>query len=104
MGAVTFRNIEPMPYTHVYYHDAHGWRDTLAKVTKAFNAYKAAPAGKGGKGGKGGGETIKAVSFYTSEHDVNYTVKVYSKFENGKLDGELATQDRQHPVQRFPHR
>jgi Lectin like domain len=39
-----------------------------------------------------GRETVKAVSFYTSVHHVNYTIEVYSKFEGGKLDGKLTSQ------------
>jgi C1A family cysteine protease len=81
MGAVSFRNVEPMAYDHIYYHDAHGWRDTLEKVSKAFNAYTAT-----------GRETIKAVSFFTSKHNVDYRLKIYSKFENGQLSGELTSQ------------
>jgi len=98
MGAVSFRNIEPMPYSHFYYHDAHGWRDTLPQVSKAFNAFQvpSASLGKGKGGGKGGAamqETIKAVSFYTAQHNVNYALKIYSKFADGKLDGELTRQN-----------
>jgi C1A family cysteine protease len=81
MGAVSFHNVEWLSYDHIYYHDAHGWRDTLPKVNKAFNAFKAT-----------GRETIKAVSFYTSNHYVNYTIEIYSKFEGGKLEGKLASQ------------
>jgi len=81
MGAVSFRNVEPLSYNHIYYHDTHGWRDTLGQVSKAFNAFKAT-----------GRETMKAVSFYTAQHNVSYTVEVYSTFENGKLSGRLATQ------------
>jgi hypothetical protein len=81
MGAVSFRNVEPMPYTHIYYHDAHGWRDTLPQISKAFNAFTAT-----------GRETVKAVSFYTSQHQVDYTLKIFSKFEGGKLSGELVSQ------------
>jgi C1A family cysteine protease len=81
MGAVTFRNIEFLAYDHIYYYDAHGWRDTLASVNKAFNAFKAT-----------GRETVKAVSFYTSAHNVNYTIDIYSTFKDGKLDGKLSSQ------------
>jgi len=81
MGAVTFRNVEWLSYDHIYYHDAHGWRDTMEKVSKAFNAFKATKR-----------ETMKAVSFYTSAHNVNYTIKVYMTFEKGQLGGEKLTQ------------
>jgi hypothetical protein len=81
MGAVSFRNVEPLQYTQIYYHDAHGWRDTLPQVSKAFNAFTAK-----------GRESFKAVSFFTAQHKVDYTLKVYSKFEDGKLSGELLSQ------------
>jgi hypothetical protein len=80
MGAVSFRNVEPMRYTHVYFHDFHGWRDTMPKVSKAFNAFTAS-----------GRQMLRAVSFYTAKDNVYYTAKLYSRFENGKLDGELAS-------------
>ena len=73
-----FRNIEPLAYDHIYYHDAHGWRDTLPQVSKAFNAFKAT-----------GNETMKAVSFLTSQHNVDYTISVFTKFENGELHARL---------------
>ncbi|HYV36310.1 MAG TPA: lectin like domain-containing protein, partial [Gemmataceae bacterium] len=81
MGAVTFRNIEWLTYDHIYYHDAHGWRDTLSQVSKGFNAFKAT-----------GRETMKAVSFYTSVHNVNYTLEVFRKFENGQLSDKVVSQ------------
>jgi C1A family cysteine protease len=81
MGAVSFHDVEWLNYDHIYYLDAHGWRDTLPTVNKAFNAFKAT-----------GREMIKAVSFYTSQHNVNYTLEIYSKFEGGKLDGKLTSQ------------
>jgi C1A family cysteine protease len=79
MGAVSFRNIEPMKYSHVYYHDYHGWRDTLRNLPRAFNAFTAVER-----------HDIRAVSFYTAAENVKYTVKIYKKFANGKL-GEEAT-------------
>jgi C1A family cysteine protease len=81
MGAVTFRNVEPLAYDHVYYYDTHGWRDALEKVDKAFNAYTATKR-----------ETVKAVSFFTMKHDTSYVLKIYNKFEGGKLSGEVVSQ------------
>jgi C1A family cysteine protease len=85
MGAVSFRNIEPMMYTDVYYHDYHGWRDELPKVSKAFNAFTAT-----------GRQSIRAVSFYTVKDNVSYVVKLYGKFENGQLSQELTSQAGSH--------
>ncbi len=79
MGAVSFKNVEPMQYSSVYYHDTHGWRQTLDNVSKAFNAFTA-----------DGDDPLKAVSFYTAVDDVDYTVVVYDTFDSGDLDNELA--------------
>jgi photosystem II stability/assembly factor-like uncharacterized protein len=80
MGAVSFRNIEPMVYTHVYCHDYHGWRDTFKGVSRALNAFKAT-----------GRQLIRTVSFVTAQSDVRYTVKIYRRFEKGQLQGEVAS-------------
>ena len=79
MGAVSFRNIEPLKYNQFYYHDYHGWRASLKDISRAFNVFTAT-----------GYHSIQAASFYTSTDDVQYTIKIFDRFEDGLLLDELS--------------
>lgn len=79
MGAVSFQDVMLSSY-NIYYHDCHGWRDTMA-TNIAFNAFSATE-----------NNVLDAVSFYTATNDVNYTARIYDRFEGGELQNELASE------------
>lgn len=78
MGAISFYNVIQSTWDTAYYHDYHGWRDTLLGVTEAFNAFTATEH-----------EAITAVSFFTAENNVDFTVRIYDDFNGTTLDNQL---------------
>ncbi len=80
MGAISLRDVEYMQYGNIYYHDYHGWRDTLTTAIEVFNTFTSEQD-----------EELAAVSFFTVEDNVVYTAKVYGSFSGGQLSDELAS-------------
>ncbi len=80
MGAVSLQDVEPLRYDKIYYHDYHGWRDTMDDCDLAFNAFVAEKAG-----------LIEAVSFFTASDNVTYTVSVHDEFTEGQLSAPVST-------------
>jgi C1A family cysteine protease len=78
MGAVSFQEVVAMPYDKVYYHDYHGWRDTLTTADYAFNKFIADANG-----------SISAVSFFTAGDNVDYTFTLFDDFDGNELSNEL---------------
>ncbi len=81
MGAITFKDVEPLRYDHIYYYDYHGWRATKQDCNEGFNAFTT-----------GGNEYLESISFYTAADSVSYTYKIYDTFQGGQLQNELYSQ------------
>jgi C1A family cysteine protease len=82
MGAVTFKDVEPLQYDHIYFYDYHGWRATKQDCNQGFNAFTTQ-----------GNEYLQSVSFFTAADSVDYTLKVYDTFQGGQLQNELISQN-----------
>ncbi len=80
MGAVTFKDVVPLNYDHIYSYDYHGWRATKQDCSQGFNAFTTQ-----------GNEYLESVSFFTAADSVDYSIKVYGSFQNGALGNELAS-------------
>ncbi len=81
MGAISFQDVEPLSYDHIYYHDYHGWRDTKNDVAEAVNRFVATED-----------HLLSAVSFYTAAEDVSYNVSIYDTFTGETLDELLSSE------------
>jgi len=79
-GAYSYQNVQPNDYYHIYYHDYHGWVDTLVNISEAFNVFQAMD-----------NEKLTSVSFFTACDNVSFTVKIFDSFLNDHLEDELAT-------------
>ncbi len=80
MGAVSFRDVQPVLWETPFYHDYHGWRDTFTGANEAFNKFV-----------PDANTNLNAVNFFTAEDNVTYTVKIYDAFDGTSLSDELAT-------------
>jgi len=80
LGATSFYNVVPSDWDRFYYHDYHGWVNTMESVSEAFNAFTASEEG-----------LLKAVNFATAGHDVDFVVRIFDRFEAGTLMDELSS-------------
>jgi len=80
MGAISFQQVEPLQYDKVYYHDYHGWRDTMTETNEAFNAFTAS-----------GDQICSAVNFFTAADNVDFEIIIYDDFDGTELSNELSS-------------
>jgi len=80
MGAISFQQVEPLQYDKVYYHDYHGWRDTMTETTEAFNAFTATSD-----------QILSAVNFFTATDNVDFEIVIYDSYNGTELTGELSS-------------
>ena len=76
----SFKQVEPLSYKRIYYHDFHGWQEDFDNSNEAFNVFTALD-----------NEILSAVSFFTITNNVQYQVRIYDKYENGELTDELSS-------------
>lgn len=79
-STVSFKDVELFKYNNIYYHDYHGFRDTLKNTNETFNAFTATA-----------NETLSAVSFHTSSNNVDFEIIIYDDFSNNILSNPLST-------------
>ena len=80
MGAVSFRDVEPMRYDNVLYHDLHGWRDTMTGTAEAMNAFCT-----------GSRMLVSSGGFFTASDSTEWELSVYSGFDGNEPYGLLAS-------------
>jgi hypothetical protein len=78
MGAVSFHNVVENTFQKIYYHNDLGWTAQQAHAY-AFNHFTSSED-----------ESLTAVSFYTTDDNVGYTVNIYKQFQDGVL-GQFVT-------------
>ena len=78
MGAISFQQVGPLQYDKVYFHDYHGWRDTMTETTEAFNSFTATS-----------NQILNAVNFFTATDNVDFEIIIYDGFNGTELTGEL---------------
>ncbi|MDA3886410.1 MAG: lectin like domain-containing protein [Candidatus Delongbacteria bacterium] len=79
-GAISFQDVELLKYEKIFYHDYHGWSDTMNSTDEAFNAFTTT-----------GIENLTAVSFFTSKNNVSYSVEVYDYYNGAELQNLLSS-------------